>query len=182
MRLTHRFTVPSSDVECVSYLPSSLFVIIYNSSRYYAQPQPAPLDHTQSSPHLTAPHSDTNQVTGVPHLQNLPLDAVGATIQEERDVQWIHQWIKGRHWLKVNTHEPLVGSQDSSPLVDEYGIRGFSCYSSLVERKDDGTFGCRRERCVHFSARSMEGAITHQRTHHYNHKPYKCSDVTGVRW
>ena len=166
----------------VSYLLSILLVMIHNSLRYYADAQPSPLDRTPSSLRLTTPLSDTSQATGAPYFQDLPLDVVHATVQEEQDIQRIHQWIKTRHWLKVNAYEALVGSQDSSPLVDKYGVRGLSCYSSLVEKRDDGTFGCRRERCVHFCARTMEGAITHQRSHHYNHTPYKCSDVTGLPW
>jgi len=132
---------------------------------------------------LTTSLPDTRQVIVTPQFHYLPLNAVHASVQKEQDVHTIDQWITNSPWLEADAHEPLVGSQDSSPLVDKYGVRGLSCYSALVETpRDDRTFGCRQERCMHFSARSMEAAITHQRAHHYDHRPHKCSDVTGLQW
>src|SRR5258706_5642327 len=153
-------------------------------SRYYAGSQPSARAHIPSTmPPLPLSNPHAHQVPGAPQYHGLPLDVVHAGVQRERDVNTIDQWITSSSWVEANAPEPLVGSQESSQLVDQYGIRGLSCYSALVERRDDGTFGCRQERCMHFSAGTMEGAITHQRVHHYYHRPYKCSiNVTGLRW
>ena len=145
-----------------------------HSLRYYACSQPATRVHipTTAPPH---PLSNTHarRVPGVPQYRGPPMDVVDA----------IDQWITSSSWVEANVAEPLVGSQDSSRLVDKYGVRGLSCYSALVERRDDGSFGCRQERCMHFSVRTMEGAITHQRAHHYDHRPYTCSvTVAGLPW
>lgn len=150
---------------------------------YCASTQPCTQAHVPGSA-LPLPlfSSHACQATGTPQYCGIPLDVVHAVVQREQDVHTIDQWITSSPWLNANAKEPLVGSQDSSRLVDQYGVRGLSCYSALVERRDDGTFGCRQERCMHFSVRTMEGAITHQRTNHYDHRPYKCSDVTGLRW
>ena len=154
-----------------------------HSSRYHAGTQPSTQAHIPGSALPLPPYnSHARQVTGTPQYRGRPLDMVHADVQREQDVHTIDQWITSSLWLDANAKEPVVGSQDSSRLVDQYGVRGLSCYSALVERRDDGSFGCRQERCMHFSARTMEGAITHQRANHYDHRPYKCSDVTGLRW
>lgn len=152
--------------------------------RHYASSQPATRAHIPATAlPLPLSNSHARQVPGAPQYRGPPLDVVHAIAQRERDVHTIDQWITSSPWLEANVVEPLVGSQESSRLVDQYGVRGLSCYSALAERRDDGTFGCGQERCMHFSVRTMEGAITHQRVHHYYHTPYECSlSVAGLRW
>ena len=184
MHLTHGLIVPSIDVEHAAYLQARLLVTLHSSSRYSAHTRLSPPDPTPGPIQLTTPldPSDTSRATGAPHIQCISLDVVHATVQEEQDVQRIDQWINASPWLKANAREPLVGSPESSPLVDKYGVRGLSSYSALVERREDGTFRCLQERCVHFFAKTMEGAIIHQRAHHYDHRPYKCAHVMGLQW
>jgi len=153
--------------------------MIHDLLSHYTHARPSSRDHKQSSTislPLAAPLPDTSQDAGEPQLQK------HVNIQKEQDVQRIDEWITRSPWLEDNAHEPLVGSQCSSLLVDKYGVRGLSCYSALVEWRDDGSFGCCQERCVHFSVGSMERAVTHQRTHHYDHRPYTCTDVSGLQW
>lgn len=155
----------------------------HNPSRYCTGTQPSRQVHKANSAisPLAAP-LHTSQITGTPQFQGPSLNVVHASVQKEQDVHEIDWWITSSLWLEANAHEPLVGSQGSSPLVDQYGVRGLSCYSSLVEIREDGSFACRQARCMQFSARSMEAGITHQRTYHYDHRPYKCSDFTGLHW
>jgi len=174
------YQVPIINTEYSEYVTSRLLVVVHSSSRYSAHTGLSLLGHRQNALQVTSTVSDTIRATGAPHVKNLTLDVMDATIQEEQDIQRIDQWINTSSWLKLNVYEPLVGSPDSSPLVDKYGVRGLSCYSSLVEGRDDGTFGCRQERCMHFSAKTMEGAIKHQRAH-YDHRPYKCDEFTGLQ-
>jgi len=67
-------------------------------------------------------------------------------------------------------HKPSICPGGMSPYL--YGIRGKSCYTVFVEDKQDGTYGCRYERCRDFLTYSLDDAIRHQRSHHFDHRPF----------
>ena len=82
-------------------------------------------------------------------------------------------------WLLDNVPEPLIGDLD---CPTQHGIRGRSCYTAFVLINDDDTFACQFESCYGFRIESLEGAIRHQRCHHFNHAPFKCIPASGALW
>ena len=85
-------------------------------------------------------------------------------------------------WL-LNQHiEPLIGDRSCHYLAEKYGIHRASCYTVFVQDNEDDTYGCRHERCRGFQVHSLEDAITHQRYHHFDHRPFECIPPNGSQW
>ena len=82
-------------------------------------------------------------------------------------------------WLRDHLLEPVIGHPKCPQKAEKYGICGASCYTAFVEDNEDGTYGCRSERCHPFQFDSLEEAITHQRYHHFDHRPYECTTLLG---
>jgi hypothetical protein len=85
-------------------------------------------------------------------------------------------------WLLNHNHEPLVGDRSCHYLAEKYGIPRTSCYTVFVQDNEDDTYGCRHERCRAFQTDSLEDAITHQRYHHFDHRPFQCIPPSGAQW
>ena len=105
----------------------------------------------------------------------------GTRTQREEDLLQLEQTIESSPWHAANALEPKCGDPDCPYLADRYGIRGMSCYTAFAT-KPDGTFGCWREECSSYSARRLEDAVKHQRTCHFNHKPFLCVPMNGTVW
>ena len=88
--------------------------------------------------------------------------------------------IKSSPWYAFNALEPPCASPECPYPADRYGVRGMSCYSAFVTTHPAGTFGCWR--CHAYSTRKLEDAIKHQRSDHFNHKPFLCVPTTGNGW
>ena len=85
-------------------------------------------------------------------------------------------------WHYKNDLEPVVGHPDCPELADEYGIAGASCYTVFVEINEDGTYGCRYERCFPFQFSSLDDAIRHLRDYHFGHQPFVCDPCSRKSW
>ena len=87
-------------------------------------------------------------------------------------------------WLLNELLEPVIGDPDCPPEAEKYGIRGTSCYTAFVEDHGDTTYGCRHEIChLHpFRFTSLDGAVRHQRYHHFDHRPFMCVPLSGAQW
>ena len=80
--------------------------------------------------------------------------------------------LKKRDWAS-----PIVGRTLLTPNHVRRvarGIRGKSCFAAFMEDKQDGTYGCRYERCNRFLASSLNDAARHQQCHHFDHRPFMC--------
>jgi len=100
--------------------------------------------------------------------------------QKEEDLIQLEQQIISSPWHAANTPEPPCGSPDCPYVADCYGVRGMSCYTAFATAKPDGTFGCFR--CPAYSVRKLEVAVRHQRSDHFNHKPFVCVPINGTVW
>jgi hypothetical protein len=102
--------------------------------------------------------------------------------QKEHDLNRLEQEIISSPWYAVNALEPTCGTPACPYLADCYGVRGMSCYTALVDVKPNGTFGCWHEGCTTYSAGKIEDAVKHQRTNHFNHRPFLCTPTNGTIW
>lgn len=102
--------------------------------------------------------------------------------QREDDLVLLEQEIISSTWYASNALEPICGSPECAYLADHYGVRGMSCYTAFVIPNPDGTFGCWREECSAFMARQIENAVKHQRTNHFNHRPFLCAPTSNTAW
>ena len=100
--------------------------------------------------------------------------------QKEKDLTLLEQEIISSPWYAANAHEPPCGSPDCPYLADRYGVRGMSCYMAFVIAQPGRTFGCWQ--CPAYSTRKPEDAIKHQRSNHFNHKPFLCAPANGTVW
>ena len=100
----------------------------------------------------------------------------------KEDLTQLEQSIISSLWHAANALEPICGSPNCPYHADRYGIRGLSCYTAFVDTKPDGTFGCRYEGCSQYSVRRLENAVKHQRTNHFNHRPFLCVPANGTAW
>jgi len=103
-------------------------------------------------------------------------------IQGESDLIQLEQKIISSHWYASNTLEPTCGSADCPEAADYYGIRGMSCYTAFVVPNLDGTFGCWWEGCSAYAAQRLDDAVKHQRSNHFNHKPFLCVPTNSTAW
>ena len=85
-------------------------------------------------------------------------------------------------WFRFNVVEPQIGNMDCSALAEDHGPRGQSCYIVFVTNRGPGDFGCIEERCLAFSAKTIEAALRHQRAHHFGHNPFICIPSSGDIW
>ena len=103
--------------------------------------------------------------------------------KRREDLKKIEDIFDKSAWLRNNLLEPVVGNPSCPREVEKYGIRGASCYTTFVEDNENGTYGCLHERCHPFQFPSLELAIRHQRCHHFNHRPYECTNpLNGGTW
>ena len=84
-------------------------------------------------------------------------------------------------WHRNHDLEPVVGHYTCHELAEKYGTRGQSCYTVFVAAKENGTYGCRYERCRGFFTCSLDDAIRHQR-YHFDHRPFVCIPPSGRPW
>ena len=138
-----------------------------------SSPAPPPLPQTPT-PTLAPPLLPQTQTPANSHL----LDLLGT--QKENDLIKLEQEITSSPWYAANAVEPPCGSPDCPHTADCYGIRGVSCYTAFVIAQPAGTFGCWR--CHAYSARKLEDAVKHQRSNHFNHKPFLCVPANGSIW
>ena len=102
--------------------------------------------------------------------------------EREDDLALLEQQILSSPWHAANALEPVCGSPECPHLADRYGVRGMSCYTALVVTNPDGTFRCWREECSANPARHLEDVVKHQRTNHFNHKPFLCVPTNNTVW
>ena len=87
------------------------------------------------------------------------------------DLDTLKALYEAASWARAN--EPDIGDPDCPVLAEQYGERGRSCYVAFVYKREDGTYGCRQERCYQDgsdrgpSFRSPADAIRHQRKQHF---------------
>ena len=100
-----------------------------------------------------------------------------------KDLKKLEDMFNKFPWLLEQLLEPLVGDPSCPELAETYGITRMSCYTVFVEHnEEDDTYGCRFERCHAYKEPSLEEAIRHQRSQHFNHRPFECVSVGGARW
>ena len=104
------------------------------------------------------------------------------TLQELEELKQLEEDFNASDWLGNHSIEPLVGDLECHYLAEKYGMDRTSCYTVFVEDNGDETYGCRHERCRGFQADSLEEAITHQRYHHFDHRPFECIPLSGSQW
>lgn len=85
-------------------------------------------------------------------------------------------------WFHQNTLEPLIGDQDCPYQAEQFGLPRLSSYTVFVECRAGSLFGCRFEGCWGYSSRTLEEAVTHQRQHHFNHRPFVCPGLGASPW
>jgi hypothetical protein len=98
----------------------------------------------------------------------------------------IHEQLKEKYlsstWFRFNVLEPRIGDMDCPAIVEEHGPRGQSCYIVFVTNRGPHHYGCIEERCISFSAKTIEAALRHQRAYHFGHNPFICIPSSGERW
>ena len=97
-------------------------------------------------------------------------------------LQKLTKVINASVWLRDHEPEPRIGHPNCPPEAEQYGILGASVYTVFVEVQNEGTYGCKHEKCHFNSTRSLDDAVRHQRYHHFNHLPYACIPPSGARW
>jgi len=100
-------------------------------------------------------------------------EATGEEVQPIGFIKDFSSWISHSEFLRLQQPEPMVGgtSADYPPSVEDHGIKGKSVYTALFDHLDMDTFTCKL--CSHI-VNDLEEAITHQRSDHFNHYPYRC--------
>ena len=137
-----------------------------------------PLTPGASSPSAPAPPPPPPPP---PRSQTTANDRLSGT-QKEDDLALLEQNILSSPWYAANALEPTCGSPECPYVADCHGVRGMSCYTAFVITRSDGTFGCWREECSAYSTRQIENAVKHQRTNHFNHKPFLCVSANITPW
>ena len=146
----------------------------------------APLVHVSpsSSAPPPPPLSPTPPTLAPPPLQTQPPPPASGHrpgTQKEEDLSQLEQELLSSPWYRANALEPPCGSPDCPYTADCYGVRGMSCYTAFViADQPAGTFGCWQ--CHAYSARKLEDAVKHQRSDHFNHKPFLCVPANGTVW
>ena len=104
-------------------------------------------------------------------------------LQQIEELKQLEENFNASDWLRNQSMEPLVGDSICPYLAEKYGMNRRSCYTVFVKKNiGNGTYGCRHERCRGFHADSLEDAITHQRYHHFDHRPFGCIPSSGSQW
>jgi len=103
-------------------------------------------------------------------------------LKQREDLKQLEDIFNKSPWLLDHLLEPVIGDPSCHHLAEEYGICGASCYTVFVQDNEDETYGCRHERCHAFQVHSLEGAITHQRYYHFDHRPFECVIPNGGQW
>ena len=79
-------------------------------------------------------------------------------------------------WLLNHLLEPVIGHPACPKEVENHGIRGASIFTAFVAvNEENETYGCRFEACHAFNAPSLDLAVRHQRSWHFDHKPFQCA-------
>lgn len=89
-------------------------------------------------------------------------------------------WFDTSEWCKHHKVEPRVGDLDCPVAAEHLGMARHSFLTVFVSALEAGNFGCRFEGCFQFSTSTLDGAIKHQRQHHFDHKPFRCSSSGGA--
>lgn len=89
-------------------------------------------------------------------------------------------WFNTSDCHENHTMEPRVGDPDCPVAAELYGMARRSFLTVFVSVLEAGNFGCRFEECIKFSAPTVDGAVKHQRQHHFNHKPFHCPSSGGA--
>lgn len=110
------------------------------------------------------------------------LPSVGSLSQSHPDFDRLERYILDSRWLANNDFEPIVGHPDCLAVADKYSARGVSCYSVFVRSCGSGTFGCAYDRCYRTEFRTVDGALRHLRSYHFNHRPFVCTPSSGKIW
>ena len=108
------------------------------------------------------------------------------TLQEENqrieELKQLEDNFNRSHWLLHHLLEPLVGDSGCHHLAEKHGMVRRSCYTVFVQENEDYTYGCRHEICHAFRTDSLEDAIAHQRSQHFDHRPFECIPLSGALW
>ena len=90
------------------------------------------------------------------------------------DLDSLYEQYLSSQWVAENRPEPCIGDIDCPILAERYGLRGRSCYSVFVYRRNDQRYGCLHDRCYQEGSpngpgfRTMDKAVQHQRDHHFS--------------
>jgi hypothetical protein len=90
-------------------------------------------------------------------------------------LKYFERWFNTSECCKHHTIEPRLGDIDCPVEAEQYGIARQSFLTVFISTLEDRKFGCRFEECHGFSTQTLEGALKHQRQHHFDHKPFHCS-------
>ena len=89
-------------------------------------------------------------------------------------------WFSTSEWCRNHTMEPRIGDLDCPAAAENDGMARQSFLTVFISILEVRKFGCRFEECREFSARTLEGALKHQRKHHFDHRPFRCSPHAGT--
>lgn len=108
--------------------------------------------------------------------------SIGPISGPQDDLVSLEQIFNSSSWLLNNEPEPKIGQPDCPVIAEKYGARGRSCFTAFVEERGSRTFGCRFGRCHAFLANSLHEAVQHQRSYHFDHRPFVCTPPGGRLW
>ena len=160
------------------------------------QSRPAPVIDQQTPPAAaTSPFSNiqTSALSDLPPASTLrhrrPSVPFSKGPKKVQDIPTMHPELvilerifNMSQWLANNVPEPVIGHPSCPNLAEKYGTRGESCYMAFVEKKADGTYGCRHAGCGVFLTSSLDDAVRHQRSQHFDHRPFVCIHPSGRPW
>ena len=160
------------------------------------EPKNQPFIHSQLCPFLNLPSPLLGLRTKTPldievsskliliidQLLTSTSPTIAPVSEFDQDLLTLERAYNSSEWLATQDHEPVVGDFTCPTSAEKYGIRGKSCYTVFVEDKDNGTYGCRYERCRAFFTRSLDDAVRHQRNYHFDHRPFLCTPPSGQSW
>ena len=90
------------------------------------------------------------------------------------------KWFNTSEWCAKQAMEPRIGDEDCPVDAEHYGMARESFLTVFISVLGVRQFGCRFENCHAFSTSTLEGALKHQRQHHFNHRPFHCSSNEGT--
>jgi len=98
-------------------------------------------------------------------------------MSSEQDLEVLQKAFNEEPWLRNHSLEPVVGHRLCPPGAEVHGIRGLSCYTAFVKESEikEGKWECRFEACRGLLVTSREDAIRHMRYHHFDHRPFACT-------
>jgi hypothetical protein len=116
-------------------------------------------------------------------LDDVPFCVDGQFPDEPRavkDLTTLEEMYGKSAWLRGDSLEPLIGSQDCPDLAQTYGLTRHSCLTVFIDTQHSTSYKCRFVRCFSFTFKNLDAALKHLRQHHFGNRAFVCLPTNGT--